>query len=1033
MKKIKLVLCGVLVSLWGTLAAQDVITGTITDENGEPLAGAIVQVQGSTRSVSTDIDGSFSISVKPADVLEISFLGYETQTITVGGQKKLAIQLAPKANELDEVVLVAFGKQKKESVIGSITTISPADLKVPNSNLTTAFAGQMAGVIAYQRSGEPGADDAVDFFVRGVTTFGGRRDPLILIDNIELTKTDLARLQPDDIASFSIMKDATATALYGARGANGVIFVTTKQGFEGAMSVSVRVENSFSSPTRMVELADPVTYMQLANEAVLTRNPRGSEIYTQEKIDNTISGRDPLRYPANDWMDMLIKDYATSQRYNLSISGGGKVARYYVSGGFNHDNGIMKVDKRQNFNNNISNNNYAVRSNIELRLTKTTNMSVRLSGTFDDYSGPLTGGDDMFRNILRSNPVLFPAYYPATEETKDVKHIMFGNKENRYYNPYAESIRGYRERDRSQLLAQVELNQKLDFVTEGLSLRGIFNTTRLSQFSINRFYNPFWYEMSGYNYNTGEYRLTNTNPADGTDWLGYSEEERAVNATVYAEVMANYSRTFGNHSVSGLLVGVLRSSLDAPAGTLEKSLPYRNLGLSGRFTYGYSNRYFFEFNFGYNGSERFAEKHRFGFFPSAGIAWNIANESFWALLKETVNLLKLRYSYGLVGNDQIGDASDRFYYISQMDMTSGSRGFTFGRDLTNHKDGIILTRDANPDITWEISRKQNYALEVGLWNDLTLIAEYFREKRTNILMDRNYMPTTMGLSYVAKANVGEASGWGVDLSLEYQKSWSKDFWTVARANFTYATSRYDVYEEPLYSEGWRLRAGKPISQQWGYIAERLFIDDAEAANSPRQEITAALYGGGDIKYSDVNGDGVITTADMVPIGLPTTPEIVYGFGFSTGYKGFDLSVFFQGLANESFWINTGTDVGNTVPFVNDTQLLQVYADSHWSEANRDLYALWPRLSIDRNENNLVSSTWFMRDGSFLRLKSLEIGYSLPKKLISRLHLSQLRIYFSGTNLLTFSKFKLWDVEMAGNGLGYPIQRVLNVGVNLTIN
>jgi TonB-linked SusC/RagA family outer membrane protein len=1014
------------------------VTGKVVDQTGESLPGAAVRIAGSTRGVTTDEEGTFTMTgVQVGATLSVSFIGMETKEIVFQGERDLTVVLEEKKNELDEVTVVAFGKQKKESVIGSITTISPADLKVPNSNLTTAFAGQMAGVIAYQRSGEPGADDAVDFFVRGVTTFGGRRDPLILIDNIELTKTDLARLQPDDIASFSIMKDATATALYGARGANGVILVTTKQGVEGTTSISLRVENSFSSPTRKVELADPVTYMQLANEAVLTRNSRGSEIYTQEKIDNTILGRDPLRYPANDWMDMLIKDNTTSQRYNLSISGGGAVARYYVSGGLNHDNGIMKVDKRQNFNNNISNNSYSLRSNIELRLSQTTNMSVRLSGTFDDYSGPLTGGTDMFWNIIHSNPVQFPAYYPATEETKDVKHIMFGNRENRYNNPYAESVRGYRERNRSQLLAQVELNQKLDFLTEGLSARGIFNTTRLSQFAIRRFYNPFWYEMSGYNYNTGEYRLTNTNPASGTDWLDYGEEERELNATVYAEIMANYNRTFGNHGVSGLLVGVARSSLDAPAGNLEKSLPYRNLGLSGRFTYAYSNRYFFEFNFGYNGSERFAEDHRFGFFPSAGVAWNIANESFWAPLKETVNLLKLRYSYGLVGNDQIGDASDRFYYVSQMDMVSGGRGFRFGRDLTNDRAGITLTRDANPNITWEVSRKQNYALEVGLWNDLTLIAEYFREKRTNILMDRSQIPTTMGLSYVAKANVGEASGSGVDLSLEYQRSWSKDFWTSARANFTYATSRYDVYDEPFYSEDWRLRAGKPISQEWGYIAERLFIDDAEAANSPRQEITSAVYGGGDIKYTDVNGDGRITSADAVPIGLPTTPEIVYGFGFSTGYKGFDLSVFFQGLTNESFWIGTSVetndDRGNTVPFVGETQLLQVYADSHWSEANRNLYATWPRLSITRNENNLVRSTWFMRDGTFLRLKQAEIGYTLPGKWLEKFHLKNFRIYVSGNNLLLWSKFKLWDVEMGGKGLGYPIQRVFNVGVNLTIN
>ncbi|MDR1668138.1 MAG: TonB-dependent receptor, partial [Bacteroidales bacterium] len=732
----------------------NVVAGVITDENGEPMAGAAIQIQGSTRGVTTDRNGSFSISVKPEDVLEVSFVGYETQTVTVGERKVIAVQLQPKADELEEVTIVAFGKQKKESVIGSITTVSPADLKVPSSNLTTAFAGQMAGVIAYQRSGEPGADDA-DFFVRGITTFGGRREPLILIDNVELSKTDLARLQPDDIASFSIMKDATATALYGARGANGVILVTTKQGTEGPARISVRVENSLSAPTRKVELADPVTWMQLANEAVLTRNPMGADVYSQEKIDNTISGRDPLRYPANDWMDMLIRDVTTSQRYNMSISGGGAVARYYVAAALNHDNGIIKVDDRQNFNNNISNNSYSVRSNIELRLTKTTNLNVRVSGSFDDYSGPLAGGSDLFNSIVKSNAVEFPAYFPKTEETQDINHIFFGNKEGRYINPYAESLKGYKERNRSQLLAQLELNQKLDFITEGLSARGMMNISRLSQFAVSRFYTPFWYEISRYDYNTKKYALTNTNPTSGTDWLDYREDERAVNATFYAEAMANYNRTFGDHSVSGLLVGIVRSSLDAPAGTLQMSLPYHNLGLSGRFTYAFASRYFTEFNFGYNGSERFAKSQRWGFFPSAGAAWNIANEAFWGNLKETVNVLKLRYSYGLVGNDEIGSAYDRFYYLSEVDMNNGDRSYTFGRELTNDKNGIYISRDANPDITWEISRKQNYAMEIELWqSSLKLIAEYFREKRVNILMARSYIPSTMGLSYTLRSNAG---------------------------------------------------------------------------------------------------------------------------------------------------------------------------------------------------------------------------------------------------------------------------------------
>jgi TonB-linked SusC/RagA family outer membrane protein len=496
------------------------VTGIVADENGDPLPGATVSIKDSPRGVMTDLDGKFSIEVRPTDVLLISYLGYNEYKVAVGDKRKFDIQLKLKENELEEVTIVAFGKQKKESVIGSVTTIAPKNLKVPSSNLTTAFAGQMAGVIAYQRSGEPGADDA-DFYVRGITTFGVNRNPLILIDNIELTKTDLARLQPDDIASFSVMKDATATALYGARGANGVILITTKQGEEGPPKVSFRVEQSFSASTDKVELAGPVTWMKLANEAVLTRNPMGYAPFTEEKIDNTINGTDPLRYPAVDWMDMLIRDNTTSSRYNIQLSGGGKAHRYYIAGALNHDNGIMKVDKRNNFNNNINNNSYSLRSNIELQVTPTTMVNVRLSGLFDDYSGPLTSGTDLFMNIIKSNTVLFPAYYPATGSYSEIRHIMFGNKDNQYYNPYAESVRGYKEKTRSQLLAQVEAKQELDFLTEGLSVRAMMNLSRLSQFSVNRSYTPYWYEVRGVNPITGEYMINNTNT--GTDWLDYGE------------------------------------------------------------------------------------------------------------------------------------------------------------------------------------------------------------------------------------------------------------------------------------------------------------------------------------------------------------------------------------------------------------------------------------------------------------------------------------------------------------------------------
>ncbi|WP_343308220.1 TonB-dependent receptor [Chitinophaga niabensis] len=1016
---------------------QRILTGKIYDVNSG-LPGATVKVEGTNRGAVTDAEGKFTLQINnDNEILLFSFIGYIPQRIVVGKRTTLDVKLEPNpANALNEVQIVAFGTQKKESVIGSITTINPKELKVPSSNLTTALAGRLAGVIAYQRSGEPGADNA-DFFVRGITTFGNNTRPLILIDGIELTTTDLARLQPDDIASFSIMKDATATALYGARGANGVILVTTKQGVAGKAKISLRLENSISAPTDNIELADPVTFMKKHNEAVLTRDPLGTLPYTEEKIANTAEGKNTLVYPANDWREMLFKKYTMNQRVNLNVSGGGNVARYYVAGSYSKDNGILKVDNRNNFNNNIDLKNYSLRANVNINVTKTTELIVRLSGNFDDYTGPIDGGAWMYRKVMAANPVLFPAYFPQDEQHRHVKHIMFGNygENGEYLNPYADMVKGYKDQSRSQMLAQFEVKQDLSDLVKGLSFRTMVNTNRTSSFDVSRFYNPFWYRVSGYDQLTDKYSISKIND-DGTEYLGYNEGNKILNATFYMESMLNYSRDFKKHGVSGLLVFITRQSLNANAGDLQQSLPSRNVGLSGRFTYAYDNRYFAEFNFGYNGSERFYKTNRFGFFPSGGVAWAISNEPFFEPLKGTVTNLRLRYSYGLVGNDQIGSAQDRFFYLSNVNMNDGNRGARFGRDGAEFKNGVGISRYSNEQISWERAKKQNIALELNLYSKLNFVAEYYNEYRDDILMTRASIPNTMGLSAPIKANLGEASGNGVDLSLDYRESWSKDFWMSLRGNFTYAKSKYRVYEEPQYAERWRYRVGTPLNQQFGFIAEKLFTDDKEAENSPRQEFGAA-YGGGDIKYLDVNGDGRITNADQVPLGFPLVPEIVYGAGFSLGYKQWDISAFFQGAGNQSFWI----DPVATAPFKrdgdvggnNNTQLLKAYADSHWSEENRNVYAIWPRLSPTVNANNVQPSTWFMRDGSFVRLKQVEIGYSLPAGFQRRLHTNQFRFYVNGTNLLLFSKFKLWDVEMAGNGLGYPVQRVFNIGANIVFN
>lgn len=1013
--------------------------GKISDAGGEPLPGATVQIKGSTKGVIADMDGNFEFDDCPSgSVLVVSYIGMETKELKYTGQKFLNIVLESKIDELEEVTVVAFSKQRKESVVSAITTVKPAELKVPSSNLTTAFAGRVAGLISYQTSGEPGQDNA-SFFIRGITTFGAqaKKDPLILIDGIELSTDDLARLNTDDIASFSIMKDATATALYGARGANGVISVTTKEGKEGKVSINARIENSFSSPTKMVKLTAPVTYMRMQNEAIKTRDPLGLALYSEEKITMTERGLYSDIFPTTDWYDTMFRDVISNQRANLSISGGGTIARYYVAANISKDNGNLKVDKRNNFNSNIDLMKYAVRSNININLTKTTELILRMSGTFDEYTGPIGGGSFMYKEVMMANPVLFKPYYEPDEQYAYSNHILFGNYgSGNYVNPYAQALKGYNDYSKNTMLVQFEGKQKLDMLTEGLAVRAKINMDRYSEYSVNRAYSPFFYNISSYNLVQNTYKLNRLNPSAGTEWIGYNPGNRYVNTNFYLEAAAEYTRTFDKHGVNGLLVYTMQSKKTGIADNLQLSLPGRNIGLAGRAAYNFDGRYFGEFTFGYNGSERFSKNNRWGFFPSIAGGWMISKESFFEPLSSLFDQFKFKASYGLTGQDQIGDGSDRFYYLSQVTLGSPDRNVNWGTQLNYNPGGIIVDRYANDQIGWEKSYKLNVGAEMRTVFGLTANIEYFTERRENILLDR-IIPNTMGIIPKVKANLGKAKGKGVDMELNYEKSLNKDLWFTGRGTFTYATSEAVEWEEPDYSATpWLSKVGKSLGQTWGYIAERLFVDDEEVKNSPTQ---FGEYMAGDIKYRDVNGDGKISELDKVPIGFPTTPEINYGFGLSVGYKGVDASFFFQGSGRQSFWL----DLNKITPFldgdVNDNDsdgllgqnsVMDVIANSYWSENNRDPYAFWPRLANQSVENNNQTSTWFMQDATFLRLKSVEVGYTVPRSVTKKIKVQNLRLYVSGTNLLCWSTFKLWDPEMAGNGLGYPVQRVINVGLNL---
>ena len=1013
-----------------TICAQGfLVSGTVVDNQGVSLPGVTVLEQDTSNGVVTDLDGNYIFTVSSANAtLIFSYLGFETKEVPVTENKHLDVILSESAEALEEVQVVAFQKQKKNSVIGSITTIKPAELNQPNSNLSASIAGRISGVISYQRSGEPGADNA-EFFVRGVTSFGYSNSPLILIDGLEVTTDDLARIEPDNIASFSVMKDATATSLYGARGANGVILITTKEGNKGKAKVAFRYETKFSAPTQISSFLDGVEYMELYNRALRMRVPSAPLYYSKNKIEATRNNPDPNIYPNLNWYDELFENNTINKKFNLNVNGGGDVSQYYLSVSHTNDTGLLKVDPLNNFNNNININRSNLRANININLTKTTNIAVKFNSFFERYNGPIESANDIFWKVAQANPVNFPKFYTFENQFSQYNHTLFGNKGNGGFpNPYADMVRGYKDRFSATILSQIQLKQDLDFITEGLSFRALVAVKGYSATQNERSFNPFYY---GIEESQTELGIVNRlyQIQEGTEFLSNNSTSNAVNSNYYYEFTTQYDRLFKDkHQLGGLLVFNFNEALNKYSNnSVFASLPARNMGLSGRATYGYDDRYFLELNFGYNGSEKFAKDHRFGFFPSAGLGWIVSNEDFFKNTFPAISLLKLKYTYGLVGNDNIG--SSRFFYLSDVNLGDGGRGYSWGADYNNYYNGYNINSYPNANVTWEVAEKSNYGVELGINEDFVLQLDYFTENRKKIYEERPVYPITAGLTSTVSSNSGQVFSEGIDIAIDYNRSYANGFYITGRGTFTYATNEVKVKNEPQYPNSYLSAIGYHTNQPRGYVAERLFIDELDMLNSPEQfnglSSNENAYLPGDIKYKDMNGDGKISELDKTPIGNPFVPEIIYGFGASMGYKNIDFSFFFQGAAKSSFFIQPS----NIAPFINERNALSIISNNHWSENNPDPYAFWPRLSTEEVLNNNLDSTWWLRDGDFLRLKSIELGYTLPEQWLSIKNLST-RFYASGQNLFTISKFDLWDNEMGGNGLGYPPQRIMNIGLQI---
>lgn len=989
------------------------VTGTVVDaENGDPVIGATVVVKGQKDGVITDLDGNFTIAISGSKAqLEFSYIGYRKKTVDVGDLGVINVKMESDNQLLSEVVVVGAGTQKKVSVTGSITSVKGLELKAPSSSLTTSFAGKLAGVISMTSTGEPGA--ASEFYIRGVSTFGGRATPLILLDDVEISTADLNNIPAETIESFSILKDASATAIYGARGANGVMLITTKTGKENEKTrINVTVENSFNKPMNFPDFVNGATWMEMYNEAQLTRNPGATPKYSQLDIDNTRNQVNPYIYPDVQWKDVIFKNMNMNQRANVNISGGGSKASYYMSLQANHDTGLLDTKKVYSYNNNINNWGYNFQNNISYKITSTTKIDLHMNAQIRNKKGPNYNTSDLFAQMLYCNPINFPVTFPA--QPGDT-HIRFGNAiwtgSSVRTNPYAYMLSSFKEYNENTLNTSLKINQKLDFVTKGLSVQAMVNWKNWASSSYNRTIEPYYYGIKGGSYNPSnptDYEIERLGTS-GTDYLKTSDISKASDQTFYLDARVNYDRQFNLHHVTGMLMYMQREYRSSV-------LPERNQGFSGRFTYDYGQRYLVELNFGYNGTERLAKKERFEFFPAVSLGWVISNEKFFEPMTKYIDNLKIRGSYGLVGSDETGlsAGAQHFLYIDQVSLNN--IGFTTGVDMNYTLYGPLVTNYAVVNGGWERVKKLDIGIDLELFRQLTITADYFNEKRYNILLHREAWPESLGY-YTAKpwSNKGKVDNWGIELSVNWRKEFTKDLYVDFRGNFTYTENKYVNLDEPVYPYVWKTSTGKPLSRTTGYIAQGLFSSQEEIDNSPTQNLGSTVKPG-DIKYRDVNGDGKIDGSDQVMISpYGTTPRIQYGLGMNVTYKKFDFGVFFNGSAKRTIMISGISPFGQS-----DYNVMQFIADDYWSESNPNPNAKYPRLGLTSSQtaNNTVASTYWMRNGNFIRFKTLELGYKFKYG----------RVYLNGDNIAVFSPFKLWDPELSWNA--YPLQRTFNIGVQL---
>lgn len=1001
------------------------VTGVVKDATGETVIGASVVEKGTTNGVITDFDGVFKLTVSENAVLQISYIGYQTQEVKVAGKTTLDITLREDTEMLEEVVVVGYGAQKKESVIGAISQVTSKDLlSTPSANISQAISGKITGVITSQTSGAPGADDA-QIYIRGRATFAGDAQPLVLVDGVERSFSQIA---PDDIETISVLKDASATAVYGVRGANGVMLITTKRGKEQKPVVSLTANWQIQSPTRKDTYLDSYQSVMLLEEALandgLPSQFTAEEIeYYRRSVAGELSGRDAMLYPNVDWYDQVLSNTAPAQRYNVSVTGGTKRMRYYASGEFYDQKSIVKNLSNDQFGNTSSPGfrRYSFRANTDFFLTTDLTFSVNFGTRFEERRGPNTNDSDpnyseIFYELNHTPGWLFPVSYsiPNGESTRTL-YAGTSQYQNNIVARLTEA--GYYKSTNVVNETNFIVDYKMDWLTEGLSVKGMLSFDYENLHRNNYTRNFATYELNDdANYES----LTAYNKFNTDTELTHGSEFTSI-YKLYMEAQVNYARKFGKHDVTAMALYMqndYRSKAD---------LAKRYQGLVGRVTYAWDDRYLAEFNAGYNGSENFMKGKRFGFFPAFSIGWRLSNEPFMQKYSDWLNNLKIRASYGQVGNDvyQVNGVQQRFLYEQKWSQITND--YYFG---TTGQTGIYDAQYPNYGVTWERAHKYNVGIEFGFFNGmLTGNVDVFYEKRNDILTTYLTRPEWVGV-VMAAANLGKTKNQGYEIELKHSNHIGSDFHYTIGFNFSHARNEILSMDEPSIKTDYRKREGHPINQYFGLICDGYVTQaDLDSGNLPDSRFSSDVKVG-DLKYRDMNQDGFIDDRDETFIGYSDIPENMYALNLSANYKNWGFSVMFQGVDHVSRYY----DAEAMFAFINGGKVKEHHLE-RWnpveSEAYNLAHAKYPLLHYnDYGDHNQRQNSYFLKNGAFLRLKNIELSYTLPERWSHKVGMSDCRLYINANNLVTWDHLDgLTDPESNGSNR-FPIMKTVNFGVNI---